>query len=140
MAISTRLCRRSKVTSLFTPHVRRRFHSRRRGKVPPQGRSRTSRPTSWVPCSASPTSRSSKTNSASLSSTRHFKVEGLPKCPSQTQCAARSSQPDYAADLNGNIDGLTREEFEHKTRFFIETEIVPAMDDLRMTMNDPARP
>jgi hypothetical protein len=52
----------------------------------------------------------------------------------------RKSMLRYAADLNGKIGGISREDFEHKTRFFIETQIVPAMDDLRMTMNDPARP
>ena len=52
----------------------------------------------------------------------------------------RKSMLRYAADLNGKIGGLSQEDFEHKTRFFIETQIVPAMDDLRITMNDPARP
>jgi hypothetical protein len=52
----------------------------------------------------------------------------------------RKSMLRYAADLNGQINGLSLEDFEHKTRFFIETQIVPAMDDLRMTLNDPARP
>ena len=52
----------------------------------------------------------------------------------------RKSMFRYAADLNGKISGLSIEDFEHKTRFFIETEIVPAMDDLRNTLNDPARP
>jgi hypothetical protein len=36
--------------------------------------------------------------------------------------------------------GLTREDFEAKTRFFIETEIVPSMNELNAAMNDPARP
>src|SRR5262249_54820228 len=52
----------------------------------------------------------------------------------------RRSMLRYAADLNGKIRGLTREEIEHKTKFFIETEIVPAMDELNTVMNDPARP
>jgi hypothetical protein len=52
----------------------------------------------------------------------------------------RKSMLRYAADLNGKIGDLSREDFERKTRFFIETQIVPAMDDLRMTMNDPKRP
>jgi hypothetical protein len=52
----------------------------------------------------------------------------------------RKSMLRYAADLNGKLGGLSREDFEHKTRFFIETQIVPAMDDLRLAMNDPARP
>jgi hypothetical protein len=52
----------------------------------------------------------------------------------------RRSMLRYAADLNGKIAGLTREEFEAKTKFFIDTQIVPAMDELNATMNDPARP
>jgi hypothetical protein len=52
----------------------------------------------------------------------------------------RKSMLRYAADLNAKISGLSSEDFEHKTRFFIETEIVPTMDDLRLTMNDPAQP
>jgi len=52
----------------------------------------------------------------------------------------RRSMLRYAADLNDKIKGLTREDFEAKTRFFIETEIVPSMDELNAVMNDPARP
>jgi hypothetical protein len=52
----------------------------------------------------------------------------------------RRSMLRYAADLNGKIAGLTRAEFEAKTKFFIDTQIVPAMDELNATMNDPARP
>ena len=52
----------------------------------------------------------------------------------------RRSMLRYAADLNGKIKDLTYEDFEAKTKFFIETEIVPAMDELNATMNDPARP
>lgn len=52
----------------------------------------------------------------------------------------RKSMLRYAADLNDKINGLSFEDFEHKTRFFIETQIAPAMDDLRMMLNDPARP
>jgi len=52
----------------------------------------------------------------------------------------RKSMLRYAADLNGKISGLSLEDFENRTRFFIETQIVPAMDDLRITLNDPARP
>src|SRR3984885_13733303 len=40
----------------------------------------------------------------------------------------RKSMLKYAADLNGQIGDLSREDFEHKTRFFIETQLVPAMD------------
>jgi hypothetical protein len=52
----------------------------------------------------------------------------------------RRSMLRYAADLNGKIKDLTREEFEAKTKFFIETEIVPTIDELNAVMNDPARP
>jgi hypothetical protein len=52
----------------------------------------------------------------------------------------RRSMLRYAADLNGKIKGLSAEDFQAKTKFFIETEIVPAMDELNVTMNDPARP
>lgn len=52
----------------------------------------------------------------------------------------RRSMLRYAADLNGKIKDLTVEDFEAKTRFFVETQIVPAMDELNATMNDPARP
>ena len=45
-----------------------------------------------------------------------------------------------AADLNAQIKGLTRKDFEEKTKFFIETKIVPAMDELNAAMNDPAHP
>jgi hypothetical protein len=52
----------------------------------------------------------------------------------------RRSMLRYAADLNSKIKGLTMEELEAKTRFFVETQIVPPMDELNATMNDPARP
>jgi hypothetical protein len=52
----------------------------------------------------------------------------------------RRSMLRYAADLNDKIRDVTPEEFEAKTRFFIETHIVPVMDELNATMNDPARP
>jgi hypothetical protein len=52
----------------------------------------------------------------------------------------RRSMLRYAADLNAQIKGLTRKDFEEKTKFFIETKIVPAMDELNAAMNDPARP
>jgi hypothetical protein len=52
----------------------------------------------------------------------------------------RRSMLRYAADLNSKIKGLTAEEFEAKTKFFVETQIVPSMDELNATMNDPARP
>ena len=52
----------------------------------------------------------------------------------------RRSMLRYAADLNGKIRGLSRADFEAQTKFFIQTEIVPSMDELNAVMNDPARP
>jgi hypothetical protein len=52
----------------------------------------------------------------------------------------RRSMLRYAADLNSKIKGMDREEFDRQTRFFIDTQIVPAMDELNAAMNDPARP
>jgi hypothetical protein len=52
----------------------------------------------------------------------------------------RRSMLRYAADLNGKIENMDREEFEKHTKFFIEAQIVPTMDELNTTMNDPARP
>jgi hypothetical protein len=52
----------------------------------------------------------------------------------------RRSMLRYAADLNSKIKDITLEEFEAKTKFFIETQIIPSMDELNATMNDPARP
>lgn len=51
----------------------------------------------------------------------------------------RRSMLRYAADLNGKIKNMDRAEFEKHTKFFIETQIVPAMDELNTTLNDPAR-
>jgi hypothetical protein len=52
----------------------------------------------------------------------------------------RRSMLRYAADLNDRIRGVSAEEFRDKTTFFIETEIVPAMDELRAAINAPSRP
>jgi hypothetical protein len=52
----------------------------------------------------------------------------------------RRSMLRYAADLNSKIKDVSPEEFETKTKFFIETQIIPSMDELNTTMNDPARP
>ncbi|WP_271577963.1 hypothetical protein [Bradyrhizobium sp. CCBAU 11361] len=52
----------------------------------------------------------------------------------------RRSMLRYAADLNGKIKGMDADEFERQTKFFIDTQIVPAMDELNVAMNDPARP
>jgi hypothetical protein len=52
----------------------------------------------------------------------------------------RRSMLRYAADLNNKIKDVSPEEFEAKTKFFVDTQIIPAMDELNATMNDPARP
>jgi hypothetical protein len=52
----------------------------------------------------------------------------------------RRSMLRYAADLNNKIKDISWAEFEAKTKFFVETQIVPSMDELNATMNDPARP
>lgn len=52
----------------------------------------------------------------------------------------RRSMLRYAADLSAKVKDLDREAFEKRTKFFVETQIVPAMDELNVTMNDPARP
>jgi hypothetical protein len=51
----------------------------------------------------------------------------------------RRSMLRYANDLNGKINGLSAEDFDTKTKFSIASEIVPAMDELREAMNNPAR-
>jgi hypothetical protein len=43
----------------------------------------------------------------------------------------RRSMLGYAKDLNDKIDGLDVHDFERKTKFFIQTEIVPVLDELR---------
>lgn len=61
--------------------------------------------------------------------------------PTRHSCAVFAARLlRYASDLNGKIKGMDREEFERHTKFFIETQIVPTMDELNVTMNDPARP
>jgi hypothetical protein len=52
----------------------------------------------------------------------------------------RRSMLQYAGDLNAKIKDLSPADFEQTTEFFIRTEIVPVMDALRSSMNDPARP
>jgi hypothetical protein len=52
----------------------------------------------------------------------------------------RHSVLKYAAELNSHIAGLSVKDFEAKTRFFVESRIVPDMDELRMAMNDPGQP
>jgi hypothetical protein len=54
--------------------------------------------------------------------------------------AFRRSMLRYAADLNGKIKDFSPRDFESTTKFFVETQIVPSMDELNAAMNDPARP
>ena len=54
--------------------------------------------------------------------------------------AFRRSMLRYASDLGGLISGDTPEEIDSTTRFFVETEIVPVLDELRSSMNAPGRP
>ncbi|TWA99691.1 hypothetical protein [Bradyrhizobium stylosanthis] len=53
--------------------------------------------------------------------------------------AFRRSMLRYAADLNKKLSSLKAEELESKTTFFIQTEIVPVLDELQAAINAPAR-
>jgi len=53
--------------------------------------------------------------------------------------AFRRSMLRYAADLNKKLSGLKAEELESRTSFFIQTEIVPVLDELQAAVNAPAR-
>ena len=53
--------------------------------------------------------------------------------------AFRRSMLRYTADLNKKLAGIKPEELDQKTRFFIETEIVPVLDELQAAINAPAR-
>jgi hypothetical protein len=46
----------------------------------------------------------------------------------------------YAGELNSKIKGVKPAEFQEITRFYVQTEIAPALDALRDMMNAPARP
>jgi hypothetical protein len=46
----------------------------------------------------------------------------------------------YAGDLNGKLAQVAPAEIELATKFFVDTEIAPALDELRAKMNAPARP
>ena len=47
----------------------------------------------------------------------------------------------YAAALNAQItEDTPAEEIERKTRFFVESEIAPALHDLKRDLNNPNRP
>jgi hypothetical protein len=53
--------------------------------------------------------------------------------------AFRRSMLRYAADLNKRLSGIKAEELERHTKFFIDTEIVPVLDELQAAVNAPAR-
>ncbi len=45
----------------------------------------------------------------------------------------------YAADINSQIGELDADEVQKRTTFFVETEIVPSLEELREAINAPAR-
>lgn len=53
--------------------------------------------------------------------------------------AFRRSMLRYADDLNKRLSGINPEDLEKDTKFFIDTEIVPALDELQAAVNAPAR-
>jgi hypothetical protein len=46
----------------------------------------------------------------------------------------------YAGELDTKLTNVPPEKIEAETRFFVQNEIVPALDELRAKMNAPARP
>lgn len=52
----------------------------------------------------------------------------------------RRSMLRYAADLQGAIKDASVEEIQRATNFFVLTEIVPVLDELRASMDRPATP
>jgi hypothetical protein len=53
--------------------------------------------------------------------------------------AFRRSMLRYADDLNKRLSGIKPEELERHTKFFLDTEIVPVLDELQAAVNAPAR-
>ena len=53
--------------------------------------------------------------------------------------AFRRSMLRYADDLNKRLSGIKPEELEKHTKFFIDTEIVPVLDELQAAVNAPGR-
>jgi hypothetical protein len=53
--------------------------------------------------------------------------------------AFRRSMFRYADDLNKRLSGINPEELTKHTKFFIDTEIVPVLDELQAAVNAPAR-
>ncbi len=54
--------------------------------------------------------------------------------------AFRRAMLRYAGAWKGELSAAAPEEIAQETRFLIETEIVPALDELRQLATDPARP
>ena len=54
--------------------------------------------------------------------------------------AFRRSMLRYAGDLRGKIRDATPQEIDAETEFFVRTEIVPVLDELRASMERPATP
>jgi hypothetical protein len=52
----------------------------------------------------------------------------------------RRSMLRYAGDLSGMLSNVPPAHIQAATKFFVDTEIVPALDELRGKMNAPARP
>jgi hypothetical protein len=52
----------------------------------------------------------------------------------------RRSMLRYAGDLHGKIANMPPAEIQATTKFFVTTEIAPALDELRAKINAPARP
>lgn len=46
----------------------------------------------------------------------------------------------YAGQWRGKLEGLPADEIARETEFLVQTEIVPALDELRQLVSDPARP
>ncbi len=54
--------------------------------------------------------------------------------------AFRRSMLRYAGDLNGKLASVALQDIAAATKFFVDTEIVPTLDELRAKINAPARP
>ncbi|WP_308516149.1 hypothetical protein [Sphingomonas flavescens] len=54
--------------------------------------------------------------------------------------AFRRAMLRYAGEWKGKLAGVSAEDLARETDFLIQTEIVPALDELRQLANDPARP
>ena len=52
----------------------------------------------------------------------------------------RGSMLKYASQLRGQLKGLNDKEVQEALTFFVKTEIVPALDELRSVMERPAQP